>query len=62
MLIQPGEQPEDLSQSVGLVERKYIRLFEGADKLNLECGRSLGPIDVAYETYGQLNEKKTMRF
>jgi len=58
MLTQPGEQPEDLSQSVGLVERKYVRLFEGADKLNLECGRSLGPIDVAYETYGQLNEKK----
>jgi len=58
MLSQPGEQPEDLSQSVGLVERKYVRLFDGADKLNLECGRSLGPIDVAYETYGQLNEKK----
>jgi len=26
--------------------------------LELECGRTLGPIDVAYETYGQLNDAR----
>ncbi len=25
------------------------------DSIELDCGRSLGPVDVAYETYGELN-------
>ena len=58
-LLQPGEvEQEEDRRSVGLVETKMVRLFEGAAKLALECGRSLGPIDVAYETYGELNEAR----
>jgi len=62
-LLQPGEKPgqaavEQAMGSVGLVETQYVRLFEGEDKLQLECGMRLGPIDVAYETYGQLHERR----
>ena len=42
--------------SVGIVRKKTIRLMEQDKLLELDCGRNLAPIDVAYETYGQLNE------
>ena len=41
--------------SVGLVKTQNIRLVDTDQPLRLECGETLGPIDVAYETYGQLN-------
>jgi len=41
--------------SVGIVQTKTIRLVEPDNPLELECGKTLGPIDVAYETYGQIN-------
>lgn len=43
------------ADSVGIVQTQTVRLFEPPDELSLECGRSLGPIDVAYETYGTLS-------
>ncbi|MHC4571803.1 MAG: homoserine O-acetyltransferase MetX [Planctomycetota bacterium] len=42
--------------SVGLVKTKAIRVVEPENPLELECGKRLAPIDVAYETYGELNE------
>ncbi len=42
--------------SVGIVETKTVRVVEGDRPLRLDCGKTLGPIDVAYETYGELNE------
>ncbi len=42
--------------SIGIVETKTIRLVESDQPLELESGRKLAPIDVAYETYGELNE------
>ncbi len=44
--------------SVGIVETKTIRIVEDDNPLSLECGKTLGPIDVAYETYGRINEQK----
>ena len=44
--------------SVGLVETRTIRLIEAEQPLRLESGKTLGPIDVAYETYGKLNEAR----
>jgi homoserine O-acetyltransferase/O-succinyltransferase len=46
------------TNSVGFVETQTIRVVEQAEPLRLECGKTLGPIDVAYETYGQLNEAR----
>ncbi|MEN6576013.1 MAG: homoserine O-acetyltransferase [Phycisphaerales bacterium] len=48
----------DNGNSVGLVETRFIRLVEQDKPLLLECGKTLGPIDVAYETYGRLNEAR----
>ena len=42
--------------SVGIVQTRTVRVVEQDKPLELECGKRLAPIDVAYETYGQLNE------
>lgn len=44
------------ADSVGIVETQFIRVVSEDKPLELESGKTLGPIDVAYETYGQLNE------
>jgi homoserine O-acetyltransferase len=41
--------------SVGLVQTQTLRVVEPDDPFTLACGRTLAPIDVAYETYGRLN-------
>lgn len=43
------------SNSVGLVKTQYTQLFQPPRTLQFACGAQLGPITVAYETYGQLN-------
>jgi len=45
-------------ESADLVTTQYMTLFEPPNELDLDCGRRLGPIQVAYETYGRLSEKK----
>ena len=44
--------------SVGIVETKYLTFAEPPSEMTLECGRTLGPITLAYETYGELNEAR----
>jgi len=43
-------------EGLGPVEPRQVTLFE--DGLPLTSGVTLGPIEVAYETYGQLNQKR----
>ncbi len=38
------------------METRTLRVVEQEQPLSLDCGKTLGPIDVAYETYGQLNK------
>lgn len=47
---------ESKINSVGIVKTQTLRVVEQDNPLELECGRKLGPIDVAYETYGTLNQ------
>lgn len=49
---------QDLKNSVGIVQTRIIRVVEADEPLRLKCGKTLGPIDVAYETYGQLNDAR----
>jgi homoserine O-acetyltransferase len=42
-----------------IVETKRIRLYTEEEPFEFECGKSLGPVDVAYETYGTLKEDGT---
>ena len=39
--------------TVGIVKTQTIRVVEENSPLELACGKTLGPIDVAYETYGR---------
>ena len=45
--------------SVGLVEKKVFTFAAPPDELVLESGARLGPITLTYETYGDLNEKRS---
>jgi len=42
-----------------IAKTKFIRLFDENKPFRMECGESLAPIDVAYQTYGTLNSDGT---
>jgi homoserine O-acetyltransferase len=44
--------------SVGRVEKKFYTFAEPPNEMILESGAKLGPISLAYETYGTLNRDK----
>ncbi len=46
-------------ESIGIVETQYCTIAEPPHQLELECGRRLGPVTIAYETYGELNKDKS---
>ncbi len=46
-------------ESLGIVETQYFTCYEPPQELKLKSGERLGPITVAYETYGQLNPDKS---
>lgn len=45
--------------SVGVVQKQSFSFAQPPEKMKLESGAFLGPIDVAYETYGELNPDAT---
>ncbi len=45
--------------SVGVVQTRSFTFAEPPDELVLESERTLGPVTLAYETYGKLNRDKT---
>jgi len=44
--------------SVGIVEKKSFTFADPPDEMVLESGSRLGPVTIAYETYGSLNSQK----
>ena len=48
----------EMTGSIGITERKYITIFDKTP-MPLDSGESLGPITLAYETYGRLNAERS---
>ena len=59
--IKPREKHSDseMNQGVGFVQTNYFHFAFPPNELVLENGEKLGPITVAYETYGELNDQKS---
>ena len=56
----PGKHSDsETNQGVGLVQTKYFHLALPPDEFTLESGERLGPVTVAYETYGTLNGQRS---
>lgn len=47
------------ASSVGVVDTQYLTFAEPPNELPLESGDRLGPITLAYETYGDLNAQRS---
>jgi homoserine O-acetyltransferase len=47
------------NDSLGFVKTEYFTFGSNGDTLILESGRQLGPVILAYETYGELNSYKS---
>ena len=45
--------------SVGVVEKKYYTFAHPPNEMRLESGKILGPVTLAYETYGTMNKAKS---
>ena len=48
-----------MDKSAGIVETKYFTIVEPPEQFQLESGRTLSPVRLAYETYGKLNADKS---
>jgi homoserine O-acetyltransferase len=46
-------------KDLGLVETQYFQFAGAPHELDLECKQKLGPVTLAYETYGVLNADKS---
>ena len=46
-------------KDIGIIKTEYFTFAESAHELKLDSGENLGPITIAYETYGLLNKDKT---
>ena len=45
--------------NIDIYETQYLTVCEPPNEMTLKSGVKLGPITIAYETYGQLNKDKT---
>ena len=52
-------RPTGSESSVGVVETQRVVLYTAEEPLVLESGATLGPLEVSYETYGELNRTRS---
>lgn len=48
-----------MKSGIGVVDTKYYNFAQSPDEMMLESGKKLGPVAIAYETYGRLNESRS---
>lgn len=48
-----------MKEHIGIVEANKYTFASEAEGLLLDCGQKLGPVTLAYETYGELNAEKS---
>lgn len=53
------QHPWEASDSVGIVKKRLWTFGEPPDELVFESGARLGPVTLAFETYGQLDENRS---
>ena len=59
---EPGRSPDESTEAhpLGFIPTQYFTFGEEpADRLSLDFGRDIGPVTLAYETYGELNATRT---
>lgn len=56
--VSPAAAADSDAGSVGIVSTKFVNLFESSSLLVLAGGQRIGPITVAYETYGELSPQR----
>ena len=44
--------------TVGIVDKKYFHFAHPPEEMEFECGQRLGPLTLAYETYGELSRDR----
>lgn len=54
-----SSESSPVAESLGLVEEHTYTFGPPGEPIILENGRAFGPIDVRYETYGELNDKRS---
>ena len=54
----PSESRFDGPQSVGLVRTESFTFAAPPREMELDCGQKLGPVTLAYETYGRLSPER----
>lgn len=52
-------QHDQLGESVGRVEKRTFTFAHPPASMTLACGATIGPVTLAYETCGRLNEDRT---
>ena len=52
-------QHDQQGASVGLVEKRTFTFAHAPATMRLECGAAIGPVTIAYETCGRLNEDRS---
>lgn len=54
-----GVEKQKRGGSVGLVQTQYFTFAESPEEMTLTSGARLGPVTLAYETYGTLNAERS---
>lgn len=57
-MMEKGHEMKSVNNGLGSVKTKYYTFAGPPDEMKLRSGKKLGPITLAYETYGSLNMKK----